>query len=237
MDLVTGAIVLVGLREAGRPSAELVADFLKRVLAPSADALGEALAHPIVEWQKRRVMRATAVVERAARLVSEAGAEPHAVPGRVLLPLLERSSLEEDKELQARWAALLANAAIRPESVPPAFVTLLSELSPVDARILNRLYADLANYANVHNRKIESLQGLGVGIGTYTRNIIRHLRLRGAAVAVSAGNLQRLGVAVAHEGTRAPTKPWIPSSLTVTPYGVAFIRACVGVGDGRQSSD
>ena len=141
MDLVTGAVAIVGLKHLGKPAAGVVADFLKRVLAPTGDALGGAIAHPIVEWQKRRVERAESIVEDAARAVHEAGAVPQPVPGRILMPLLERASLEEEDSLRAKWVQLLATAATpAAKAVLPAYVSILSELSPAEAAVLDWIY-------------------------------------------------------------------------------------------------
>lgn len=140
MDIVTGAMVIAGLKYVGQPSAELVKDFIGRILAPPADAIGAIAAHPIVEWQKRRVERGEQVVEHASVLVQQAGKEPKAVPGRLLLSILEHSSVEEEPDLSRAWVALLANASISPTHVLPAFPKLLSELSPLEARLLQYLY-------------------------------------------------------------------------------------------------
>jgi hypothetical protein len=139
VDPITGAVVIAGLKYVGKPSAELVKDFLGKILAPTGEAVGTAIAHPIVEWQKRRIERGQKVVEEAAVLVESHGAEPDAVPGRVLLPLLEKASVEEDEDLRQQWVALLANASMTPENVLPAFIAILGELSPVEARLLSRL--------------------------------------------------------------------------------------------------
>jgi len=153
MDPITGAVVIAGLRYVGPPSAELIRDFLGRVLAPAGDALGQAIAHPIVEWQKRRVERATQLVGRAAVIVNEMGQEPQSVPGRIFWPVVERGSVEEDPDLSERWAALLANASTKNTTVLPAFVTILSELSPLEARLLSRIYGIATEIEHIHDHQ------------------------------------------------------------------------------------
>jgi hypothetical protein len=140
MDPITGAVVIAGLKYVGKPSAELVTDFLGRVFAPTGDALGTGVAQPIVDWQKRRVERANKLILNAAAEVERLGEEPQVVPGRVLMPLLEKGSLEEDDNLQATWARLLAKAAAAPNEVSPAFVSILAELTPEEAKILEWVY-------------------------------------------------------------------------------------------------
>ena len=140
MDAITGAVVMVGLQKIGGPASELIKDFLSKVLAPTGEALGTALAHPIAEWQRQRVDRARKLIEDAAASVQAAGKEPQPIPGRLLMPILERGSLEEDEELRQRWVNLLANAAASSPTVLPAFVSILGELSPVEARVLRRIH-------------------------------------------------------------------------------------------------
>jgi len=68
-------------------------------------------------------------------------------PTRILplnlgVSLLTAGSMEEDNDLQDRWATLLANAADAAfPPVPRAYVSILEDLSPFDAQILDRLYS------------------------------------------------------------------------------------------------
>jgi hypothetical protein len=163
----TGMVVMAGLKHVGKPTAELVKDFLGRVLAPTGNALGEALAHPIVEWQKRRVDRAQKLVGDAALIVAEAGDEAQQVPGRVLWPLLERGSVEEDEVFVSRWRALLANAAMKPTSVLPAFAS--ATVIPLRASI-SRITASTIGSRNAKDR--HSRQRLPIAVvGSNRRDI------------------------------------------------------------------
>ena len=67
----------------------------------------------------------------AGKIISAARIEPRPVPVGVLIPLLEKASLEEDDFLRTRWAALLATSATRADGILPSFVSILGELSPV----------------------------------------------------------------------------------------------------------
>src|SRR5687767_5359441 len=124
MDVTTSAALIVGLKYAGPPGAELVKEFLSNLLMPSAEVGGRILAHPLQEWQRKRIERANRVVLDAALMVAETGKEPLPVPARILMPLLEKGSLEEDDILRTRWSALLANAATGAEQILPAFVEI-----------------------------------------------------------------------------------------------------------------
>jgi hypothetical protein len=213
MDPVTGAVVIAGLQKFGGPSAELVKDFLNRVLSPTGDALGSALAHPILEWQKRRVERGRKLLEDAAAALQKRNEQPQPVPARVLMPLLERGSLEEDEELRERWVALLASAAVNPEGIIPAFVTMLGELSPAEARILTHVHRTLTRTAAAGVWR-HDLASHFVGAQSYIAS--SHLD-------ILIQNLERLGlVKMDHE------HPWADGSIRLTMLGYALVGACSG---------
>ena len=139
MDPTTGAVVITGLTTVGKPTVALVKSLIERVLGPAADAKGQALK----EWIENRNHRAQQTVIDAATLLHNSGIEPQAVPGRILLPILEYSSVQDEPALRKKWAALLANAARPDASKPriiPAFSEILRQLTPDHARILDWMY-------------------------------------------------------------------------------------------------
>jgi abortive infection alpha-like protein len=227
MDPVSGAAVIVGLQKFGEPAAELVKDFLGRILAPTGDALGQALAQPIVEWQKRRVERASKLVREAAAAVAESGQEPQPVPGRLLFPILERGSLEEDDELHQRWVSLLANSALSPYDILPSFVTILGELSPAEANVLHQLHqiAVESNWANLAVGREFYLRQKEQWGSLEERAELRVISSRMGHVSpaqmdVVVANLKRLAL-VERDGAHPSVV-----RLRLTPFGAAFIRAC-----------
>ncbi|MBU6441866.1 MAG: DUF4393 domain-containing protein [Betaproteobacteria bacterium] len=65
-----------------------------------------------------------------------------AVPLKIALPIFQAASIEEDDGLQDRWAILLANAGNSSSGidVQRAFVSILEEISPLQAKILDLIY-------------------------------------------------------------------------------------------------
>jgi hypothetical protein len=95
----------------------------------------------IAEERERIVQH---VWDLAQKMLREAGAQPRPVPLKIIVALLQCASLEEDGDLQERWAALLANAsATGPAKVHESFSEVLRQLSPRESRFLDHLY-DLA---------------------------------------------------------------------------------------------
>src|SRR6266404_9326374 len=81
---------------------------VKRMLGPAADELAEMWRDQVRLYRYERQLTC---VEKAERMAQEAGFTPQAVPPKILFPLLEGVSFEEDEDLHSMWAALLANAA------------------------------------------------------------------------------------------------------------------------------
>lgn len=141
MDPALGSLVIVGISAGtgvgiAKPAGELVKILLSRFLGPATDLAGENLRNYFVERQRRGEQLLVDAVE----MLNSANTEPQSVPGRILMPILEKGSLEEDSGFRKRWSALLAQAAINGHSVHPAFPTILAELSSTDARFLDWLY-------------------------------------------------------------------------------------------------
>jgi hypothetical protein len=77
-------------------------------------------------------------VEKAEKMAEAAGFTAQAVPPKILFPLLEGVSFEDNEELHTMWAALLANAASpgNGEKVRPGFIATLKQMSSDEASIL-----------------------------------------------------------------------------------------------------
>ena len=87
---------------------EPVKDVVEKVTGPCATEIGQYLGDKVRAYRVQnqlklfRKVRATAVAE---------GIQLGPVAPRVLFPILEGASIEDDEDLQTRWAALLTNAS------------------------------------------------------------------------------------------------------------------------------
>jgi hypothetical protein len=145
---------------------------------------------------------AVRLADRAAAFLR--GREARRVKLNTLVPLLEAGSLEEDESMAERWAALLANAAnAGEEEVPPSFPEILRQLTPGEARLLDRLIeAPSMDTVAVANE---------VGIGSQWP--------------VAFDNLVRLRLAV-HPFRAGPIAGEDSRQLRITFLGQAFVAAC-----------
>jgi hypothetical protein len=106
---------------------------VKRMLGPTADELAEMWRDQVRMYRYERQLKC---VEKAERMAQDAGFTPQAVPPKILFPLLEGASMEEDETLHEMWAALLANASRSSMTVRPNFISILRDMAPDEATIL-----------------------------------------------------------------------------------------------------
>jgi hypothetical protein len=108
---------------------------VKRMLGPAADELAEMWRDQIRVYRYGRQLK---LLEKAERMAQEAGFTPQAVPPKILFPLLQGASFEDDESLHDMWAALLANAASpeNGETVRPGFIATLRQMAPDEAALL-----------------------------------------------------------------------------------------------------
>lgn len=119
-------------------SARFLAKF---VSAPLEQAVGILADH----LKYIRFERGVRLQQRAEALMKEAGlaAPTREIPISLALPIMQHATLEEDDSLQDRWAALLVNAANASfeGEVLRSYPSMLSQLSPFDALVLDVIYA------------------------------------------------------------------------------------------------
>lgn len=183
--------------------------FMGTIAGTTVFELGELSAAEIRFWRFKRSVRHA---QKAKAILDDAGISPQAVPFRTLVPLIESASLEEDDDLTDRWAALLANAAGGTVGVPPSFPSVLRELEPVEAMMLDYVYDGVMIAAPELRRTVAiGRQGLMHAFEMTEEQVIYH-----------TDNLFRLrlvGPGSDHVGEET-------RRVTLSEFGRAFVRAC-----------
>ena len=133
-----------------------VLEFFEKLLGAPAQQVGGLVADEIAFLRAKRHLTMRRVLEEAQRQLEERGQTPQAVPSKTLVPLLVESSLEDDQEMIARWASLLANAAdpAAASTVQPQFVRFLAELDPREVKVLEANYWAKGHTPRVNQRII-----------------------------------------------------------------------------------
>jgi hypothetical protein len=114
-----------------------LADIIHKLAGPMAEEIGMMMADKIKVY---RVKNWVSVVRKTEQILAEAHIPANAVPPRLFLPILEAASIENDETLQGLWAGLLASASEESDSLSPSFVETLKQLTPAEAKTLNKWF-------------------------------------------------------------------------------------------------
>src|ERR1700722_2544443 len=114
--------------------------YLARVFGSIPDNLLGLVVGDWLEHKRRRHLRLLEV-NTARLLEDDVGSERITEPNpAILIPLLQSAADESEPELQAMWAALLANAMLDGGlQVRPDYIEVLRKLAPLDVLMLERL--------------------------------------------------------------------------------------------------
>jgi len=111
-------------------------DIMRAILGPATGEFAERIHDRVRLYRFGRQLEC---LKKAEKMAKDAGFTPKAVPIKLLFPLLEGASLEENEDLHSMWAALLANAAspTNGDVVRPGFIAILKQMAPDEAALLN----------------------------------------------------------------------------------------------------
>ena len=218
-------LVKAGVEAALKP----FADMLEKIAGPAAEEFGLTLKDHVRVFRFKRQLR---LFERVKTL-SESISRTRRVPFRLLLPMVENASIEENDGLQDRWAAMLANAAVN-RDIHPSFPEILKQLSEKEVAYLDACYEYLEGKRQVdEDRKShgsESIRRYGeldnqflLDLGwcldftekdpqVVLRKLEEKLRYSGFQ-----NNVVRLGL------MRAPVRDL---NHRLTDFGKVFVKAC-----------
>jgi len=124
--------------DAAREAGGFIAKFVSGPLEQGMGIFEDRLRYMRWERQLRLMQRAQDILQLAGL-----SAPTRPVPLKLAIPIMQGASLEENDGLQDRWAALLVNAAnanFRSE-VRRSYTSILEQITPLDAQILDILYS------------------------------------------------------------------------------------------------
>lgn len=163
-----------------------------------------------------------------ARLAMRGVEVSRPVPPKFALPLIEAATLEEDETLHNRWANLLANAMDPKfdEELHPAFISILKEMSSLDALLLEKIeHEGFQPTDTLHGSffggnlyALQDLADLSGGSIEETEISLFNMSRLGCLSPVHSmdGTVQHITAMTSHTGI----------TIAVTPLGRALIRAC-----------
>jgi hypothetical protein len=193
---------------------ETISNFVEKIAGPAAEEVGLMLQDNIKVYRMKNQLR---LMDKAESILRKSGRDPKAVPYRVLLPILEKGSLEDNEQLNDKWASLLANASngSGKYSVTPSYPNILEQISPAEAKMLDFIYS--------------SLSTLGLDKALHFESVRKATELDEESVKIMIDNLTRLGLVVSggslgDENYSLEIRGY--EIVGLTSLGRAFIPSC-----------
>lgn len=123
-----------GIRDFG----VFIADHTRGSLEQAMGMIEDKFTYMRWERQQRLMLRAK---EYQNELGLDGPTKPLSM--KIAIPLLQGASLEEDDELQDRWAKLLVNATDERNDfeIPRIYITVLEHINSFEAQLLDKIYS------------------------------------------------------------------------------------------------
>jgi len=117
---------------------EIAKDFIDKLIMPSVEETGLLLKDHITMWRFKTQVK---ILNRANEYCVKHNINPKKISLKILAPLLEYSSLEEDEEMQDKWSILLSNLIDSEQNIENnVFPYILSQLSKDEFFSLEKVY-------------------------------------------------------------------------------------------------
>ena len=200
-------------------SQEEVKSFFDSIIPNFVRDAGGIISDNVRFWRWQNQVN---IVKKVKEKIEESGLSKKQIPLKVLVPILENSSLEEDDNLQEKWANMLANAISGKKTINPNFVSILSELSPLEVSLLDQIH----NEAN-QVKEYEERKNLQFG----RENICKLLNIDIPTADLVIENLTRLGLFQSPSGSGIQVGKYKFALRTteifeLTSLGFEFISSC-----------
>ena len=218
-----------GLKESVKQTLAPVQDIVRQLSGPAATEVGLILGDHFRVWRLKRAVR---LMEDVKQVASDVGLTLRPVAPRLLFPILDAATLEDEEELHQRWVALLTNAATAFDGeMLPSFPDVLKQLVSAEVQFLDRAYdevledeAKAKSELYAHNKDNEDVR--------VTKSHIRESTLD-SAQPILVEDLERLALisriarsAFTDDLRQVINKFISTNELYITDFGGAFVRAC-----------
>lgn len=130
-------------------SAKEATEFINSIIPGFVKDFGGVLSDQVKFWRFKNQIN---IIQKVKNKIESSGLMVKEAPLKVLLPIIENSSLEEDESIQDKWANLLANSVTNHE-VSPNYPEILKELSPIEVSILDQLFNEAQKESDYKKRK------------------------------------------------------------------------------------
>jgi hypothetical protein len=217
-----------GLKESIKQSLAPFQDLLRQLFGPAATEAGLAWGDSTRLWRVKRLVQC---LDDFREFAMKRGLKLKPVAVKILFPLLEGATLEDDDDLHQRWVALLINAASTDyeNEIPAYFPDILKQLTRDEARLLDSAYDELTVGAEKRRAELQSKHP------NFKGDAVAMLGISGKLIStvhpMAVDNLERLRLvtrnltALAVDDALANTMA-TGNHLYMTELGKAFVNAC-----------
>ena len=141
---MTGLETIITDKAVMTAAAEKTEGLLKTLFGKAFEETGEMIADQV---RLRRFKSQIKIFEKAEKYLKDKKIDLKKINLKVLAPLVEYSSYEEDENLQDLWAKLIKNILSRPASVilQQNAIEVLNKVSNEEVKILDYVYDKLKN--------------------------------------------------------------------------------------------
>lgn len=211
------------LVEIGKEAINKAFNFLEVILIPPLKEVGLLAQDQIKFWRFKNQIE---IINKAQKYIDEKGIKPSKVSLKILVPILENGSLEEEVEMKEKWSCLLAKSVDsnhRNQSIL-AHIEILKQLSSSEAKVLEMMY----DFHPLNSLKIESSK-------IRDKKIITKLNLSQEDLYIIQSYLMRLGLiqekfeektVAGRMVTNVPKVHTIKSPTELTDLGLIFVKSC-----------
>lgn len=119
---------------------DLAKNFLDKLIMPAVEETGLLIKDKVTMWKFNNEVK---MLTRAKEICEKNGISPKQISLKLLCPLLENASLEEDPILQDKWAILLSNLVDSDQNIQNhVFPYILGQISTNEYLFLERVVVD-----------------------------------------------------------------------------------------------
>lgn len=219
-----------------------VGSFVDRICGDAFSQLGGMASDQVRLWRYKQLLSIQDKVDEIHRARGIEG-KTIPVPFKLALPIIESASLEDDENLQGLWANLIANA-MDPEYaeiIHPASLEVIKQLSADEALILGAMatHKRCPFLFTVEQRKVNYTasnyyEAVRMEYATFCSGIKLKIPWNSQQYLYNLLRLEILEFTLSEMANPTPASIERPQDavariegLKITPFGVAFIRACI----------
>ena len=132
---------------------DLAKDFLDKLIIPAVEETGLLLKDKVTLWKFKNQVR---ILNKAKDYCEKNNISPKTISLKLLCPLLDNASLEEEEELQDKWAILLSNLVDSDQNIENhVFPYILGQISTNEFLFLEKVYNDKRERIKKLNQELE----------------------------------------------------------------------------------